>query len=361
MDVFMHALTGTGIPATLLSLVALFVLHPFARLNRLVDVPGHRKTHTGAVPLIGGLSVFVGLFLAWMISMPLTGGFGLYLFCSLLLVLLGAVDDALGVPARIRLGAQVALGAILFFGSGVYLTGFGNLLGLGEILLDWMGPLVTIAAVIGATNVYNMVDGIDGLAGSMSLVTLGSLALLFSMSSGFKAEFVLAIALVMALLPYIAANLRLPPFRTWVFMGDAGSMFIGFSVVWLLVNGAQPDIGAFRPVTALWVCAIPLMDMAAIMIRRARKGQSVMRPDRDHLHHIFLRAGFTDRQALVVITVFALALAGFGILGDVLHWPEWLMFGLFMAFFGGYSWAIGHVWRLLVLIRRVQSKPRQFY
>ena len=355
----MQALTATGIPAALLSLVALFLLHPFARLIRFVDVPDHRKAHTGAVPLIGGLSAFVGLSLAWIISMPLTGGFGLYLFCSMLLVLLGAVDDALGVPARIRLGAQVALGAILSFGSGVYLTGFGDLLGLGDILLGWMGPLVTIAAVIGATNAYNMVDGIDGLAGSMSLVTLGSLALLFSMSAGFKMEFVLAIAIVMALLPYIAANLRLPPFRTRIFMGDAGSMFIGFSVVWLLVNGAQPGAeGAFRPVTALWVCAIPLMDMVAIMIRRVRKGQSVMRPDRNHLHHIFLRAGFTDRQALMVITVFALALAGFGILGDVLNWPEWLMFGLFIALFCGYSWAVGHVWRLLVLFRRSYKARR---
>jgi len=348
----MQALTATGIPAAFLSLIALFALHPFARLIQLVDMPDHRKSHTGAVPLIGGLSAFVGLFLAWMMSMPLAGGFGLYLFCSLLLVLLGAVDDARDVSARFRLGAQIALGAVLFLGSGVYLTELGDLLGFGNIVLGWAGPLVTIAAVIGATNAYNMVDGIDGLAGSMSLVTLGSLALLFSMSPGFTPEFVLAIAIIMALLPYIAANLRLPPFRTRVFMGDAGSMFVGFSVVWLLVNGAQPNTGAFRPVTALWVCAIPLMDMVAIMIRRARKGQSVMQPDRDHLHHIFLRAGFTDRQALLVITVFALALAGVGILGDVLHWPEWLMFGLFMAVFGGYSWAVGHVWRLLVLLRR---------
>lgn len=351
----MQALTSTGILAAFLSLIALFILRPFARAVQLVDEPNHRKAHTGAVPLIGGLSAFMGLFLAWLISMPLAGGFGIYLTCSLVLVFLGAVDDARDVPARFRLGAQVALGAMLSYGSGVYLTGFGNLLGFGDLPLGWAGPLVTVAAVIGATNAYNMVDGIDGLAGSMSLVTLGALALLFSMSTGFSTELVLAVTISMALLPYMAANLRLPPFRTRIFMGDAGSMFIGFSVVWLLVNGTQPDTGAFRPVTALWVCAVPLMDMVAIMIRRARKGQSVMNPDRDHLHHIFLRAGFTDRQALSVITVFALLLAGFGVLGDVLQWPEWLMFGLFMAVFFGYSFAIGHVWRLLVLLRRLRA------
>jgi len=213
---------------------------------------------------------------------------------------------------------------------------------------------VTIAAVIGATNAYNMVDGIDGLAGSMSLVTLGSLALLFAATPGFHIELVLAVTIIMSLLPYLTANLRLPLFRSRIFMGDAGSMFIGFSIVWLLVNGAQPDTGALRPVTALWICAIPLMDMVAIMIRRARKGQSVMVPDRDHLHHIFLRAGFTDRQALLVITVLAALLACAGILGDAFQVPEWLMFGLFMLVFGCYSWAIGHVWRLLVLLRRLR-------
>ena len=348
----MDTVTSAGLIAVVSALVASVLLRPIATKFRLVDEPNHRKVHTGTIPLTGGLSAFIGLLIAWLISMPLTEGFGIYLLCCLMLVVLGAIDDARDIPAKFRLWAQVALGALLSYGSGIYLTTFGNLFGFGVIELAWLGPVVTIAAVIGATNAYNMIDGIDGLAGAMSLVTLGALAILFGSASGFNLELALAVTIMMALLPFMAANLQLPPFRRKIFMGDAGSMFIGFSVVWLLVNGAQTESGAFRPVTALWVCAVPLMDMVAIMVRRARKKQSVMMPDRDHLHHIFLRAGFSDRQALVIIMLLAVICAAIGIGGEIFSVPEWFMFGLFMAMFFTYSWAISHIWRLVVFFRR---------
>lgn len=345
----------SGSIAAVISFLAVVGLRPVARKIRLVDLPNHRKSHRGAVPLTGGLSAFAGLGAAWLISMPMGNGFGIYLFCSFLLVILGAIDDARDIPARFRLWAQVALGALLALGSGVYLTSFGNLAGFGSIPLGWLGPVVTIAAVIGATNAYNMMDGIDGLAGSMSLVTLVSLACLFTVTPGFSTELVLAVTISMALLPYMAANLRIYPFRRKIFMGDAGSMFIGFSVVWLLVNGVQESGAAFRPVTALWLIAVPLMDMVAIMIRRARKGQSVMAPDREHLHHICMRAGFSDRQALLLITLVSGVMAGIGIIGELMQLPEWLMFGSFVFLFLLYDQALKHIWRLLVLFRRRAS------
>ena len=341
-----------GLYSGLIAFFSLLVLKPVAVRVRLLDLPDHRKVHAGAVPLTGGLSAFIGLFAAWMISMPLIGGYGIYLLASLLLVVLGTVDDARDVPARFRLWAQVALGALLTYGSGISLVHFGDLFGLGVIELGWLGPLVTIAAVIGATNAFNMIDGIDGLAGSMSLVTLLSLSLLFLAAPGNHLELALAFSIAVALLPYLAANLRMPPFRRRIFMGDAGSMFIGFSIVWLLVKGTQPETQALRPVTALWIIAIPLMDMVAIMVRRARKGQSVMKPDREHLHHIFMRAGFTDRQALVMITLVSLVFSGIGLAGEYLRLPEWLMFTFFVGAFAVYDWVLGHSWRLLVFFRK---------
>lgn len=226
--------------------------------------------------------------------------------------------------AEFRLWAQVALGAPLTYGSGVSLVHFGNLFGPGAIELGWLGPLVSIAAVVGATNSFNMIDGIDGLAGCLSLVALFSLSLLFLMAApAGRLELVLAFGIAVSLLPYLAANLRMPPFRNRIFMGDAGAMFIGFSVVWLFMKGTQPESEPFRPVAALWIIAIPLMDMVAIMMRRARKGQSLMKADREHLHHIFMRAGFTDRQALVVITAVAVLLAGIGLGGEYFQVPDY--------------------------------------
>ncbi|WP_158586935.1 UDP-N-acetylglucosamine--undecaprenyl-phosphate N-acetylglucosaminephosphotransferase [Alcanivorax profundi] len=333
-------------------MISLRMLMPFAVKFRLVDKPDQRKLHKGAVPLVGGLSAFVGVFLGFMLGMPLTSGYLIFLLCASVLVVLGAVDDARDISAKFRLFAQVVLGAVLVYGSGDSLESFGNLVGLGVIELGVFGPLVSIAAVIGATNAFNMIDGIDGLAGSLSLIALLSLALLFSVSDGHEAGLALSLGLSCALIPYLMANLRIPPFKRRIFMGDAGSMFIGFAIVWLMIQGAPLEGAAFRPVTALWLIALPLIDMVAIMVRRARKGQSVMNPDREHLHHIFMRAGFSDRQALMLISFVAMLFASFGLLGEFFQIPEWVMFAAFAMVFALYDYALGRVWRLLALFRR---------
>ncbi|KXO06417.1 MULTISPECIES: UDP-N-acetylglucosamine--undecaprenyl-phosphate N-acetylglucosaminephosphotransferase [Marinobacter] len=352
MGIHMEAASSTGLMAGLFALISLWFLRPVAYWVQLLDAPDHRKHHKGVVPLIGGLSAFIGLCVAWLIGMPLVSEHGLFLLCATVLVVVGAVDDARDLPAKFRLAVQVGLGALLVYGSGVSLTAFGDLFNLGVIDLGFLGPLVTIAAVIGATNAFNMVDGIDGLAGSLSLVTLLSLIVLFAFAPEAGPALALAVGIACALLPYLMANLRIPPFRYRVFMGDAGSMFIGFSVVWLLVNATQPEQAGMRPVTALWIIAIPLIDMVAIMVRRARKGQSLMKPDREHLHHIFMRAGFSDREALLMITLIALVCAGIGLAGEFFNVPEWVMFTTFLGVFALYDWSLSHVWRLLVLFRK---------
>lgn len=344
-----------GLLSGMFALVALVMLRPLAVRVNLMDRPLQRKVHKGVVPLTGGLSIFFGLFAAWLVAMPFSAGYGIFLGCSLLLVSLGAIDDARNLSPMFRLWVQVVLAALLVYGSGIYLTSFGNLLGFGEVSLGFLGPVMTIAAIVGAINAFNMIDGIDGLIGTMTLVTLLGLLLLFSVQPGFPAEGALAAGIAVATLPYLMANLRMKPFRRRIFMGDAGAMFIGLSVVWLFTKGTQPEQMAFRPVTALWLMAIPLMDMVATMIRRVRKGQNVMQADREHLHHIFLRAGFTSRQALLCITSGAALLAGIGLAGEALSIPEWIMFSGFLLIFTVYYWALSHIWRLLTLFRRLVS------
>ncbi|MGF2733412.1 hypothetical protein [Marinobacter sp. DUT-1] len=131
-----------------------------------------------------------------------------------------------------------------------------------------------------------------------------------------------------------------------------------FAVVWLLVNGTQPGEMAFRPVTALWIIALSLMDMVAIMMRRARKGQSVMNPDWGHLHHICMRAGFSGREALIMITGIGLLLAGVGLGGEYFLVREWLMFTGFIGVFALYDWGRSHAWRLMVVFRRRHYQER---
>ena len=349
----MELALATSALSVTVAMGALAGLTPLARHVDLVDMPDHRKQHHGAVPLTGGLSVFLGLLVAWLAVMPFSQGYGVFFLCAFILVLVGSVDDARDIPAKFRLGVQIALGAVLSLGSGVYLTGFGNLFGFGDIGFGGLGPVVTICAVIAATNMYNMMDGIDGLAGSMALVTLLGLLVLFMASpAAFSPEVTFSLALCLGLIPYLMANLRVRPFRRRIFLGDAGALFLGFAIVWLLTKGVEAAQPAFRPVTALWLVALPLMDMAAIMIRRARRGESVMKPDREHLHHIFMRAGFSDRQALALITLAAVVMAAIGLAGEWLAVPEWVMLSGFLLVFAGYYQLLTHAWRVLVTMRR---------
>jgi UDP-GlcNAc:undecaprenyl-phosphate GlcNAc-1-phosphate transferase len=144
--------------------------------------------------------------------------------------------------------------------------------------------------------------------------------------------------LATATLPYLMFNLGYFKKHTKkIFMGDAGSMFIGLSVIWLLTIGTQGDNASFRPVTALWICAIPLMDMLAIVIRRYRKGKSPFKPDRDHLHHILQRAGLSSRQTLLVISTASVVMSLIGVLGEYFQVPESIELALFVMMFVLYN------------------------
>jgi len=325
---------------------------PIAVRLGLVDTPTARKAHTGSIPLVGGISIFIGVLMASMVFIPQSQELNLYLIAAALIVFIGVLDDFYDLPVKPRIVAQILVASMMIFGANLYLDNLGDLFGLGDVRLGMFGTVFTIIAVVGAINAFNMVDGIDGLAGMLSMITFSSLALLLSLSH--NQWYLLPVLFIAATLAYLMFNLEWPSSKfKKIFMGDAGSMLIGLTVVWLLVVGTQSEIQAFKPVTALWIIAVPLMDMAAIMVRRIRKGQSPFKPDRDHLHHIFLRAGFSSRQTLALISLIAIFLTLSGVALESFNVPEWIILILFICVFGVYTYAINHIWRLLTLFRRL--------
>lgn len=137
-------------------------------------------------------------------------------------------------------------------------------------------------------------------------------------------------------------------------MGDAGGMVIGFTVIWFLLLSSQngKDI-PIQPVTALWLIAVPLMDMAAVMIRRIRRGCSPFKPDREHLHHIFQRLGLSSTQTLIVICLIATTYAGIGIYAEMIGTPEYVMFYTFISCFLVYLLILTYVWRITTWLKQV--------
>ncbi|SMY16985.1 UDP-N-acetylglucosamine--undecaprenyl-phosphate N-acetylglucosaminephosphotransferase [Photobacterium aquimaris] len=338
-----------------LSFISLFMMRKVAKKVGLVDKPNARKHHQGVIPLVGGISVFFAFAIAALLFLPVDLTLLLYLGCGLILLAVGVIDDYLDISFKIRLVVQAGIALAIISVGGHSLDNLGYLMGSETLQLSpFIGGVVTVVAFIGAINAFNMVDGIDGLLGGLASVTFTAMGYVFYLNGNHELALFCGL-LVAAMLPYIMLNLGLPFGRRFkVFMGDAGSVFIGFTVVWLLVRGTQEaDIVAFKPVTALWLIAIPLMDMATIMIRRVRKGQSPFKPDREHLHHICQRIGLSSRMTLVVICLLAMNCAAIGIWSEMVGIKESTMFIAFLAMFGGYFMMINHIWRITAVVKRL--------
>ena len=322
-----------ALTAFFFAFIAIKLFKPIAIDVGLVDKPNARKRHDGQVPLIGGISIFVAVLAASLLWLPNTLELRMYLIASAMMVFIGALDDKYDLRVRIRIVGQIIIASLMIYGVGGYISNLGNLFGLGDIQLGPIGIVFTYFAIIVVINAYNMVDGIDGLIGSLSLNTFTAIAILFLMN-GNQGYLTYPLILATATLPYLMFNLGyFKKYSKKIFMGDAGSMFIGLSVIWLLTIGTQGDNASFRPVTALWICAIPLMDMLAIVMRRYRKGKSPFKPDRDHLHHILQRAGLSSRQTLIVISIASVVMSLIGVVGEYFLIPERIELALFVLMF----------------------------
>lgn len=284
--------------ALAVTLFAIFWMRPWARRIGLVDKPDGRKRHRGRIPLIGGLCFFLGT----LAGLSYLGYFDNFISSLMaggaLLVVAGALDDANDLSVRSRLTIEAGAVLLVIAASGIYV----DELGLWGMRLGVLGIPFTIVAVIGLINAFNMLDGIDGLAASLAMTSIGAI-LLFD-QAGWSSPGVLLLLQVLfaALIPYLCVNLGWPDGRK-VFMGDAGSTVIGFLLAWSLVFLSHGKVERLAPINVLWCVALPIMDTLAVMYRRFRAGRSPFKPDRQHLHHLVLDAGFPPRAALVLIVL----------------------------------------------------------
>ena len=332
----------------------------------LVDLPGEHKQHEHVTPFVGGFGVVAALLVAvgaLFVYYPAQGTAWLSLLvCSVVMFLVGLADDRWKLSFRIRLMVQAALAFLMVYGGGVSLTSLGDLVFIGNISLGTLAVPFTVFATIGGINAQNMVDGIDGLAGTVATGTLVLVAVITGVA-GSGATHVLAMATLGGVLGFLRFNLRHgKQYRARTFMGDNGSMMLGFIVVWLLITltqdtGVDQGQGALiSPVAALWLFAIPLVDTLSVMLRRVWLGKSPFTPDRNHLHHLLLRAGFRVED---VVTTIGLLHFGLGSVGVVaLQWgaSEGVMFIAFLFVFAAYLMLTARPWRFVPALRGIHRR-----
>jgi UDP-GlcNAc:undecaprenyl-phosphate GlcNAc-1-phosphate transferase len=342
--------------AFFVAIVLLVIMTPFAHQLGLVDEPNGRKTHSGMVPLTGGVAIYGAVIIASLLTDVWFKNGSLFLTAATLIVLLGMLDDKFDLSAKGRLLCQFGVASIMALAAQNYITSLGNITGFGDLYFGLSGYFFTIICVVGVINAFNMIDGIDGLAGGMSLIVL--LAVVFLLLSSNNSQAIMAPMMVIAaIVPFMAFNLSWRGFKgNKIFLGDSGSMFVGLTIVWLLVDFTQGAEAAMRPVAAIWIIGLPLMDMAAIMFRRAKKGKSMLKPDRHHLHNIFMRAGFSSRRSLVAILLLGCGYALIGIIGELYNIPEYMMFWGFLASLIVYTLVLQNIWTILRFVRTHQRR-----
>jgi UDP-GlcNAc:undecaprenyl-phosphate GlcNAc-1-phosphate transferase len=337
-----------------LSAAAILLLSRVAPAMGIVDVPGGRKHHRHPVPLVGGLAIFTAL-LGSAAIMGIGPHVGYFLFALSIIIALGLWDDVSEIAPRVKFFIQISACTLMIWGAGIQLHALGDLFGLRPIGLWIFAVPLTMFAVVGVVNAINMMDGMDGLAGCTAFTAFAWYAVV-AIDSGLEVQFNTALVLCGAIGGFLIFNLRFP----WqpharVFLGDAGSLMIGFALGWFAIDLTQGDGRSFPPIAALWVLVVPLCDCVSVMARRVARGKSPFLPDRQHIHHYLLARGLSHSKTLALLTGLGVLSGAIGYFGWRARVPEPVLFWAFAIGFFAYHLLMGRAWKRLEAKKRAHD------
>jgi len=323
--------------STLVCAILILLLRGVAHRWGIVDCPGGRKLHKYPTPTVGGLAMFVAVLVALMLSDALQGNVAVLMGSAAALVALGVLDDKHGLSVSLRMMIQVFLVTVVIVGAGGTVTHLGAFLG-ADIPLGMFAVPFSVLAFVGGINAINMIDGADGMAGKMVLITTLGVAVIFYLAGALE-MLPLTWAMLGALVGFLLLNSRIFVKRAWVFMGDSGSMWLGLVLGWFMAQVTRGGISA-EPALVLWLFGIPLIDTLVVMARRMKRRQSMFAADRTHIHHVLQQAGFTVRRTVLMLSLVQLVLVGIGVFFYYVHAPSYLVFWSFMLLMAGYYYRL---------------------
>jgi UDP-GlcNAc:undecaprenyl-phosphate GlcNAc-1-phosphate transferase len=289
-----------------LTLAGQWLLNPFAQRLGLLDHPAGRKDHSCPTPTTGGIAMLVGVLIAGIFLVDARSaaslGFGL---AAIIVILLGVLDDKYDLSWKVRIGGQTVAALIMIYLGGIRVEQLGDIFDLKAGSLGLFSVPFTVFITIGIINAINMIDGADGLAGLLVLCALVMLdaAALYSGNVAVSHRLPILIGAVAGFLIY---NLRFPwqP-RAKIFMGNAGSAFLGFAIACFVIRLTQSPTHPVSPVLGPWLVIVPIIDCLVLMIRRTSSKRSPFSADRDHIHHLMIEAGFGPTQAAFGLALFS--------------------------------------------------------
>ena len=293
--------------APLVALFTVLILTP--RVRRLafrvgaLDNPDHRKVHQGVMPRLGGLAIYASFVLAVLLSEHMTWQLWGLLAGATVVVAVGILDDIYRLPPRIKLAGQVLAAVVVIF-FGIKMTFVGNPFAPGVVIpLGVLSAPLTVIWVVVVTNAVNLIDGLDGLASGTSFISALTMAAVVALE-GHRAPLSANLVVVSLALTIAAATLGFLKYNfhpARIFLGDGGSMLLGFLLASVAVMGLAKSATLVSVVIPPMILGVPLLDTVLAIIRRYRRRLPIMQPDREHMHHRLLNLGLNHRQAVLAI------------------------------------------------------------
>ena len=289
-------LIAIGFLSTLISIIS---LRPIALKIKLLDYPDSRKQHEGTIPLIGGLSLFSGVIVYLIYKDTLNFVTQIILISSALILILGIYDDFRNLRPRIKLFFQLFVVTLMIYLSGLKIESLGFFLGLPSPLnLGLFAVPFTIISVVGLMNAFNMIDGLDGQAALLSAIAIIGI-FIFGVGQVNSDLFQILIIILSGLIPFFFFFFT-PIKKMKIFLGDGGSLFLGFLISFSLIYSTQV-LKLFSPSYAIWCVTIPLLDFFSVVVLRKIEKQKLTVANRDHIHH-FLETFHLSKKSISFLT-----------------------------------------------------------
>lgn len=278
-----------------------------------VDQPNARKVHKKVMPRMGGLAIYVSFFVVLFLwesfSRELMGLF----LGGTVLVIVGIIDDMKDIPAKVKLCGQI-LAACIVVASGVRVEFMTNIFFGGMFPLSAFSAPFTVLWIVAIINAINLIDGLDGLAAGISVISAATMAIV-GYASGQYMMASMAMILIGSTLGFLKYNFH----PAQIFMGDTGSMFLGYNLAVFAVLGFAKSFTLLSLVPPILVLAIPILDTLFAIIRRKMNHKPIFKPDKHHLHHCLLNYGFSHRDTVLIIYTVSAILAICGLIMTYLN------------------------------------------
>ena len=284
-----------------LFIILYFFFKYISKYLGLIDHPNSRKNHKGNIPLIGGLIIYFNIFF-FMFLFDASYYFSVIFYTSSILLILGAIDDSRELGVTFRLVSQL-ISCLIIVGSGLVITNIGDYGFLPNIKIGILSTIFTVFCVIGLTNSFNFIDGVDGLCGGLFLISLSTLLIFAYISQTYYLfeDLELILILLITIILFLIFNMS-SKFK--IFLGDSGSMTLGFIMAWFLILYTQV-YQVIHPVLAMWCVTLTTFDIITVVIRRILRNKNPFKPDRRHIHHLLLDRGGKHYEVTITILIIA--------------------------------------------------------